>query len=92
MFFSCIYLYFNRYFVFCKNLRRAITNFLRLLIFRFEEAQGFTELRGLVLEGMDVVDGQWYIKLQGDYAGRVSGKVFVMNDENQPEVCAFIHL
>lgn len=61
---------------------RTITKRWRLSVFRFEEAQGFTELRGLVLEGMDVVDGQWYIKLQGDYAGRVSGKVFVLNDEN----------
>ena len=42
---------------------------------------------------MTVIDGTWYIKITGDYAGRISGGVYDVSNETNPvpislEVCA----
>ena len=33
---------------------------------------------------MSVVDGQWYVQVKGDYAGRVSGRIFDITNSTDP--------
>ncbi|EFN56533.1 hypothetical protein CHLNCDRAFT_144169 [Chlorella variabilis] len=51
----------------------------------FERDQVFTEAAATRLETMDVIDGSWYVAVQGDYAGRVQGAVYSMQDPDNPK-------
>lgn len=33
---------------------------------------------------MSLVDGSWYVRIVGDFAGRVSGAVYNMQNESDP--------
>ena len=37
-----------------------------------------------MLKTMTVIDGTWYIKITGDYAGRIHGAVYDISDETNP--------
>ncbi|KAK9804279.1 hypothetical protein WJX72_004431 [[Myrmecia] bisecta] len=50
----------------------------------FDSDQQFTEIEAVRLETMDVVDGNWYVNLMGDYAGRVSGNIYDLTNSTNP--------
>lgn len=43
---------------------------------RFAEDQVFTEVIETQIKAVYLVDGDWYVKLDGDLAGRVTGAVY----------------
>ena len=36
------------------------------------------------INAMEIIDGQWYVVVKGDYAGRVSGTVFDISNSSNP--------
>uniref|UniRef100_A0A061REY9 Polycystin cation channel family n=3 Tax=Tetraselmis sp. GSL018 TaxID=582737 RepID=A0A061REY9_9CHLO len=51
----------------------------------FENDQGFTTVAGNRLETADIIDGTWYIKVTGDYSGRISGAIYDLKNTSNPE-------
>jgi hypothetical protein len=52
---------------------------------RFETDQAFEQIQETQVQAMTLVDGAWYVRVIGDYAGRVSGAVYRTDNETNPE-------
>ncbi|GMH33327.1 hypothetical protein BSKO_01161 [Bryopsis sp. KO-2023] len=50
----------------------------------YSEDVEFDEIMVNKLETMELIDGTWYVKITGDYAGRVSGRIFNINNTTNP--------
>ena len=51
---------------------------------RFAEDQRFTEVVALRLETMNVIQGEWTVRVKGDYARKVHGQVFDISNASNP--------
>jgi len=51
----------------------------------FEADKTFEQYQETQIQLVSLVDGAWYVRIMGDFAGRVSGAVYVMEDETSPE-------
>jgi len=52
--------------------------------FRFAEDQVFTEVVVSRLETMEVIKGEWSVRVKGDYTNRVSGKIYDISNGTNP--------
>eukprot|EP00887_Chlorella_sp_A99_P001293 scaffold14.g1293.t1 len=50
----------------------------------FEQDQTFGEVAATRLEAMEVAGGDWYVVVNGDHAGRVSGGIYSLADAENP--------
>ena len=64
------------------DLKSLITRLVSL--FRFAEDQAFTEVIVSRLETMEVIKGEWSIRVKGDYTRRVSGKIYDISNTTNP--------
>lgn len=46
------------------------------IAYRFEEDQVFTEVVETQIKAVNLIDGDWYVRLDGDLAGKVTGGVY----------------
>lgn len=46
------------------------------VVCRFEDDQVFTQAQETQINSVQLQDGDWYIRLRGDYAGRVVGSIY----------------
>lgn len=51
---------------------------------RYTTDQVFTQVLVNSINSMSVIDGLWYVQIKGDYAGRVSGRVFDITNATSP--------
>lgn len=47
---------------------------------RYDEDKAFEQPQANIIQSVDLTDGTWYIKISGDYAGKVSGIVYNIDD------------
>ena len=52
--------------------------------FRYSTDQTFTQVQESDLNAMSVIDGNWYVVVKGDYAGRVYGSVYDISNSTNP--------
>ncbi|KAI8474039.1 MAG: hypothetical protein J3K34DRAFT_383443 [Monoraphidium minutum] len=51
----------------------------------FERDQAFTQYQETQLQSVALLPGSWYVRVLGDYAGRVSGAVYNAANESDPQ-------
>lgn len=55
---------------------------------RFEEDQAFAQYQETQIRSLTLLPGAWYVRVLGDYAGRVSGRIYDATDESAPQQLA----
>ena len=58
---------------------------------RFDAEQTFSQAQETQIKAVTLVDGTWYVRVRGDFAGRVSGAIYEVNggdDERKLDVQA----
>lgn len=51
---------------------------------RFETDQTFSQVQETQIQAVSLTDGAWYLRVLGDYAGRVSGGVYDAANASAP--------
>ncbi len=52
---------------------------------RFTDDQTFSASQETQIQSMNLIDGNWYVSVKGDYAGRVAGAVYNFDNATDPQ-------